>query len=120
MAIQGVLRTAESLTKLNEIEKFNGISTKTSQIEKMALAIKGLTKENALLLLTNKNVNIEDQKTILIKAGVITKEEAETMAIFSNTTATTANTVAKKANLKVTNLLKVAYTKLIANKSHIH
>lgn len=38
----------------------------------------------------------------------------------ADTAATTTNTAAKKANLKVTNLLKVAYTKLIANKSHIH
>ena len=80
----------------------------------MAIAVKGLSKEQALLALSTTKVNIEDQKTILIKSGVITKEEAETMAVFVNTTATETNTTAKTANLKVTNLLKVAYAKLKA------
>lgn len=77
-------------------------------------AVSNLTKEQALLALSTAKVSTEDQKRILINAGLITSEEAETMAVFANTTATNANTGAKTANLSITNLLRVAWAKLKA------
>ena len=100
---------------------FDGIATKASQINKMSEAVKGLTTEEALLALASKNVNLENQRRILINAKLITTEEAETMSVFTSTASTTAdtvattgNTVAKSANLGITELLTVAWTKLNA------
>lgn len=102
MTIKGVLDTTKRITKINDATLLNTNGTK--RINDMAIAVKGLSKEQALLALSTTKVNIEDQKTILIKSGVITKEEAETMAVFVNTTATETNTTAKTANLKVLKL----------------
>lgn len=106
-SLKGIKDTANALSKIDEINKFNGIATKTSQIDKLSLAVKGLTKEQALLALATGKVNKEDYKTILIKAGVITVEEADKIA-------TDADTASKIANLKVTNMLKVAWAKFTA------
>ena len=89
---------AETVSKINNATLLNTDGAK--RINDMADAINGLSKENALLALSTAKVSTEDQKAILIKAGVITAEEADTVA-------TTANTAAKNANLKITNLLKV-------------
>ncbi|MCM1232109.1 MAG: hypothetical protein NC489_18465 [Ruminococcus flavefaciens] len=78
----------------------------------MAIAVKGLEKEQALLALSTAKINAEDTKSIMIKAGIITQEEAETLAITGDTVATNANTAAKAGNLSITNLLRVAWAKL--------
>lgn len=57
----------------------------------MALAVKELSKENAILVLSTTGVSNEDKKAILVKAGLITAEEADAVS-------TTTDTAAKGAN----------------------
>ncbi len=105
MALKGIKDTTIALSKINDAILLNTDGTK--RIADMANSISDLTKEQALLALSTARVSEQDAKAAMVKAGLITAEEADT-------TATTANTAAKTANLSVTNLLKVAWNKLTA------
>ena len=82
------------------------------RINDMALAVKDLSKENAMLILSTAGVSNMDKKAILVKSGLITAEEADAVA-------TTTDTMAKGANLTITEFLTIAWAKLIATlKAH--
>ena len=95
------------MSKINKISKFEGIATLSSQTEKVKLAIDGLKESEALLAITNSNLSNENKKVIATKLKLISATEADALA-------TNADTVSKYENLKVTNLLKVAWGKLSA------
>ena len=76
-------------------------------LDDMAKAVNGLNKQEAILVLTTKGLNDENQKDVLLKAGLITETEAESFA-------TNKNTVAKGSNLTITEMLSAAYTRLAA------
>lgn len=105
--LKGIKDTADILTKINAVSKFDGIATRTSQFSKLKEVIDGTDKAQALFAINTSNLTDINKKYYAIKLGLITAEEADTVA-------TTANTAAKKANLSITNLLKVAYAKLKA------
>lgn len=90
-AFNKVFKTVSVSKEINSILGFNDIATKSSQIDKMAKAVSGLGKQEALLAISSAKLNEEDTKRLLIKAGVITKEEAETVALKKNTLAKAAN-----------------------------
>lgn len=102
MSIKSVLDTLQKIKNASLINT-DGIK----RINDMALAVRALSKENAMLVLSTAGVSNEDQKAILVKAGLITVEDADAV-----TTAT--DTVAKSANLTITELLTVAWAKLNA------
>lgn len=105
--LKGIKDTAEALGKINEIAKFDGIASKTSQFKKLEEVLKGVEKQQALLSISTSNLSDADKKNLAIKLGLVTATEADAMA-------TTTDTVAKYANLKVSNLLRVAWAKLSA------
>ncbi len=77
----------------------------------MSEAVKGLDKQQALLALSTAKVNLIDQAKILENAKIISSTEAKIMVTEADKAATDADTASKYANLKVTNLLKVAWAK---------
>ena len=77
----------------------------TKRLSDIAKLTKELSEEDARLVLSIAKVNKEDQKSILIKNGVIASTTADKVA-------TDADTISKYENLKVTNMLKVAWGKL--------
>lgn len=79
----------------------------TKRLSDIAKLTKELSEEDARLVLSIAKVNKEDQKSILIKNGVIASTTADKVA-------TDADTISKYENLKVTNMLKVAWGKLSA------
>lgn len=77
--------------------------------------IKGLSIEDAKLVMNLAGVDKFTQSCALINNRFAASAINAANGVKSDTTATTANTAAKKANLKVTNLLKVASEKLKAS-----
>ena len=69
---------------------------------------------NGLVTATTENTAATKNQT-LSEEDALAKQWLSIGGTEADTAATTANTVAKKANLSVTNLLKVAYTKLKAS-----
>lgn len=102
MSIKSVLDTLQKIKNASLIN-----TDRIKRINDMALAVRALSKENAMLVLSTAGVSNEDQKAILVKAGLITVEDADAV-----TTAT--DTVAKSTNLTITELLTVAWAKLNA------
>jgi chromosome segregation ATPase len=96
---------------LNGIKNANGLVGDSidgvKRLDDMAKAIDGLSVKEAILALTSEKVNDEDQKSILLKAGLITETEAESFA-------TNKNTIAKGKNLSITKLLSIGYKRLAA------
>ena len=78
------------------------------RLDDMANAVKGLNTQEAILALTTNKVSKEDQKLILVKAGLATATEVET--VVEN-----GAIVSKTANLTITELLSASYTKLAAS-----
>ena len=86
-----------------------------------ALAKQANTLATTANTTATKAQTISEEDALLAEWKRIAGEEAETIATTqstvatnTDTAATTANTVAKTANLSITNLLRVAYDKLIA------
>lgn len=86
-----------------------------NNVDDIANKIKGLSIEEARLVMNLADVSKGLQSSALVKAKFTTSIINATNATNADTAATTANTAAKKANLKVTNLLKVASQKLKAS-----
>ncbi len=103
--LRDTFKVAESIAAFKELTKTVGFSSE--RLDGMSGICKKLGKENAILALSTYKVSEQDKKAILIKAGLITAEEADTAA-------TTTDTVAKGANLGITELLTVAWAKLNA------
>ncbi len=107
LSIKDVLDTLQKV-KNSSLMNTDGIK----RINDMALAVKDLSKENAMLILSTAGVSNMDKKAILVKSGLITAEEADAVA-------TTTDTMAKGANLTITEFLTIAWAKLIATlKAH--
>lgn len=93
----------------NIVTDLNGFS---NNIDNVAKKIKGLSLEDAKLVMNLANVDKYTQSCALSNNGFSASTINATNGVVTDTVATNTNTTAKAANLSITNLLKVAWAKL--------
>lgn len=94
-------------SKIDHINSFKDIATRTSQLNKYRETLKGLNKTHALMVITSSKLTDADKKYYASKLGLISVEGADIVAKSTNITATDLLSAA-------TARLSVAWAKLTA------
>ena len=102
---KSILDTANALSNIQKATISNADGAK--RIQDIIDALDGLDESQIKATLSLSNLSVEDKKAILVK-----KEMAS--AMLMDELATNADTISKYENLKITNLLKVAWAKFSA------
>ena len=105
LTIDDILDTANALTAIQNATLNNTDGAK--RIQDIISALGSLDEKQKLLALSTSKLGEEDKKLIAEKMGL-------TLVTTGDKLATDADTASKYANLKVTNMLKVAWSKFTA------
>lgn len=88
----------------------------TSSLKEMSSAVSGLSKEQALLVLSTKNLNAAQQEQVLLAAGIISSENSITASAISQALAKTQlSATEKEALLTKLGLIDATTGEAIAN-----
>lgn len=88
----------------------------TSSLKEMSSAVSGLSKEQALLILSTKNLNAAQQEQVLLAAGIISSENSITASAISQALAKTQlSATEKEALLTKLGLINATTGETIAN-----
>lgn len=88
----------------------------TSSLKEMSSAVSGLSKEQALLILSTKNLNAAQQEQVLLAAGIISSENSITASAISQALAKTQlSATEKEALLTKLGLIDATTGEAIAN-----
>lgn len=104
-----------SLTKILDLSNIvSDLSGLSNNIDGLTQKVKGLSLEDAKLVMNLAEVDAYTQSCTLSNLGYSASAINAANGVMADKVATDADTTSKYANLKVTNLLKVAWSKFTA------